>query len=108
MSPHGTEVRLDCVYRREWPDGFGAGGWKLRPALDDPNIIASPPVTGQRIPSSVFVIGRLFELGAARAAPLPRTGSTPRDGRRLGSCCRGSLHGRTPSSRRTPQIGRRP
>jgi hypothetical protein len=55
MSPRGTEVRLGCVYRREWPDGFGAGGWKLRAALDDPNIIASTPVTGERIPTSVFV-----------------------------------------------------
>lgn len=55
MSPRGTEVRLGCVYRREWPDGFGAGGWKLRSALNDPNIIASTPVTGERIPTSVFV-----------------------------------------------------
>jgi hypothetical protein len=55
MNRRATELRLACVYRREWPDGFGAGGWKRRRALDDPSIIASTPVTGARIPTSVLV-----------------------------------------------------
>jgi len=50
-----TEVRLECHYRREWPDGFGARGWKLASTTDDPNIIASTPATGDRIPTAVFI-----------------------------------------------------
>ncbi|MBK5938411.1 hypothetical protein [Halochromatium roseum] len=50
-----TEVQLDWRYRREWPDGFGACGWKLASAVDDPNIIASTPATGERIPTAVFI-----------------------------------------------------
>ncbi|MCF7983603.1 MAG: hypothetical protein K9L70_04315 [Thiohalocapsa sp.] len=50
-----TEVRLDCRYRREWPDGFGARGWKLASSMHDPNIIASTPATGDRIPTAVFI-----------------------------------------------------
>jgi len=53
-----TEVQLDWCYQREWPDGFGARGWKLATAINDPNIIASTPATGDRIPTAVlaFVI----------------------------------------------------
>lgn len=50
-----TEVRLDCQYRREWADGFGARGWKLATTTHDPNIIASTPATGDRIPTAVFI-----------------------------------------------------
>ena len=50
-----TEVRCDCRYRREWPDGFGARGWKLACTIQDPNIIASTPATGERIPTAVFI-----------------------------------------------------
>jgi hypothetical protein len=48
-------VRLDCLYRREWADGFGARGWKLTATMHDPNIIASTPATGDRIPTAVFI-----------------------------------------------------
>lgn len=48
-------VCIPVTYRREWQDGFGARGWKLDVTLDDPEIIASTPETGTRIPTSVFV-----------------------------------------------------
>ncbi|MEA1051523.1 hypothetical protein U5801_17165 [Lamprobacter modestohalophilus] len=49
------EVQLDWCYRCDWPDGFGARGWKLASAIDDPNIIASTPATGDQIPTAVFI-----------------------------------------------------
>lgn len=49
------EVQLDWYYRCDWPDGFGARGWKLASAIDDPNIIASTPATGHQIPTAVFI-----------------------------------------------------
>lgn len=55
MSPTATKTRIACVYRRVWADGYGARGWKLRDAIDDPEIIASTPEPGNRIPTSVFV-----------------------------------------------------
>jgi hypothetical protein len=55
MSRHATEVRVPCLYRRTWQDGFGARGWKLASTVDDPEIIASTATTGERIPTSVFV-----------------------------------------------------
>lgn len=48
-----TEIAV--TYRREWSDGFGARGWKLDCALDDPNVIAATAETGTRIPTSVLV-----------------------------------------------------
>jgi hypothetical protein len=55
MSRHATEVRVHCLYRRTWQDGFGARGWKLASAAEDPEVIASTAATGERIPTSVFV-----------------------------------------------------
>ena len=55
MSRHATEVRVPCLYRRTWQDGFGARGWKLASTANDPEIIASTAATGERIPTSVFV-----------------------------------------------------
>jgi hypothetical protein len=55
MSRHATEVRVPCLYRRTWQDGFGARGWKLASTVDDPEIIASTATTGERTPTSVFV-----------------------------------------------------
>jgi hypothetical protein len=55
MSRVVADVSLDCVYRVDWPDGYGARGWKLRAALGDPEIIAATAETGERIPTSVFV-----------------------------------------------------
>jgi hypothetical protein len=48
-------VVVRVTYRSEWPDGFGARGWKLDIALDDPEIIASTPNPGARINTSVLV-----------------------------------------------------
>ena len=50
-----TRVIVGARYQRVWDDGFGARGWKLECALDDPWIIASTRETGGAIPTSVFV-----------------------------------------------------
>lgn len=55
MSRNRTNVCLDFLYRYVWEDGFGARGWKLTRALDDPEVIASTAETGERVPTSVFV-----------------------------------------------------
>jgi hypothetical protein len=55
MSRQWTEVRVPCLYRRTWQDGFGARGWKLASTAKDPEVIASTAATGERIPTSVFV-----------------------------------------------------
>lgn len=55
MSRLVTEIRIPCLYRRAWKDGFGARGWKLASTAKDPEIIASTAATGERIPTSVFV-----------------------------------------------------
>lgn len=55
MNPIAGKVAVDCVYRETWADAYGARGWKLRSAIDDPEIIASTPETGDRIPTSVLV-----------------------------------------------------
>jgi hypothetical protein len=78
------------TYRSEWPDGFGAQGWKLDIALDDPAVIASTPSTGDRISTSVLVHDILdhyvcgFPLSGHRNEAMAliqlgtRTGSDPR------------------------------
>lgn len=48
-------VDVHVTYRDEWPDGFGARGWKLDTTLDDPAVIASTSETGDRIGTSVLV-----------------------------------------------------
>jgi hypothetical protein len=58
----GGAVLVAVSYRREWRDGFGARGWKLDATLDDPEIIASTRVAGERIPTSVFVHDLLDHL----------------------------------------------
>ena len=55
MSQYASEVRVSCLYRRTWQDGFGARGWKLAGTANDPEVIASTAATGERIPTSVFV-----------------------------------------------------
>jgi hypothetical protein len=55
MNRHAAEVRVPCLYRRTWQDGFGARGWKLAGTANDPEVIASTAATGERIPTSVFV-----------------------------------------------------
>ena len=55
MSGNTTDVRLAVHYRRTWEDGFGARGWKLACATEDPEVIGSTAATGERIPTSVFV-----------------------------------------------------
>lgn len=49
------DVAVPVTYRSEWPDGFGARGWKLDIALDDPAVIAAASSTGTRIGTSVLV-----------------------------------------------------
>lgn len=48
-------VKLAATYKSEWDDGFGARGWKLDVAMNDPMVIASTAETGDRIPTSVLV-----------------------------------------------------
>lgn len=55
-------VIVSARYRRNWDDGFGARGWKVECALDDPQIIASTRETGDLIPTSVFVHDLLDHL----------------------------------------------
>jgi hypothetical protein len=48
-------VDVAVTYRREWPDGYGARGWKLDVAMDDPEVIAATAETGLRLPTSVLI-----------------------------------------------------
>lgn len=50
-----SSVRVPVTYCAEWQDGYGARGWKLDVALDDPEVIAATAETGQRLPTSVLV-----------------------------------------------------
>lgn len=50
-----VRVEVPVSYRREWDDGFGARGWKLDAAIEDPAVIAATAETGSRIPTSVLV-----------------------------------------------------
>lgn len=51
----GEVVVVAVTYRREWPDGFGARGWKLDVAIGDPEVIAATAEAGLRIPTSVLI-----------------------------------------------------
>jgi len=48
-------LAIPVTYRHEWQDGFGARGWKLDCALDDPNVIAATAETGCQINTSVLI-----------------------------------------------------
>lgn len=48
-------VSVPVTYRTEWPDGFGARGWKLDAGITDRQVIASTSYTGEKIPTSVLV-----------------------------------------------------
>ncbi len=50
-----TRVRIPVTYKAEWQDGYGARGWKLDVAIDDPEVIAATAETGRRLPTSVLV-----------------------------------------------------
>lgn len=50
-----ASVRVPVTYCAEWQDGYGARGWKLDAALDDPEVIAATAETGRRLPTSVLV-----------------------------------------------------
>jgi len=69
MSLNDKAACVCCRYRRCWEDGYGARGWKLTAATDDPEVIAATAETGSRIPTSVFVHDildhRLCGLGAS-------------------------------------------
>jgi hypothetical protein len=47
--------QIDLTYHSEWRDGFGAQGWKLNVAMDDPKVIACTAYTGTKSPTSVLV-----------------------------------------------------
>lgn len=47
--------QIGLTYRSEWHDGFGAQGWKLNVAMDDPKVIACTAYTGTKSPTSVLV-----------------------------------------------------
>jgi len=80
-------VCVPVSYRKTWHDGFGARGWKLDVASEDPAIIASTRETGDRIPTSVLIHDLLdhllsgFEISGHRAEAMAliqlgkRTGS---------------------------------
>ncbi|MBT8129620.1 MAG: hypothetical protein KJP10_06495 [Gammaproteobacteria bacterium] len=55
LKRHEYGVEVFATYQKEWDDGFGARGWKLNVAINDPDIIASTRQTGERINTSVFV-----------------------------------------------------
>lgn len=48
-------VRIPVTYNAEWQDGYGARGWKLDVAIDDPEVIAATAETGRKLPTSVLV-----------------------------------------------------
>lgn len=48
-------VAVPMTFRTEWPDGFGARGWKLDAAIRDHQVIASTSYAGEKIPTSVLV-----------------------------------------------------
>jgi hypothetical protein len=50
-----SAVLVPMTYRTEWPDGFGARGWKLDAAIADRPVIASTSYTGEKVPTSVLV-----------------------------------------------------
>ena len=49
------EILIPLTYKQTWDDGYGARGWKLDNALDDPEIIASTPYHGEKIATSVLI-----------------------------------------------------
>lgn len=83
-------LAIPVTYKHEWQDGFGARGWKLDCALDDPNVIAATAETGCQINTSVLVHDMLdhyisgFPLSGHRNEAMAliqlagRTGSDPR------------------------------
>lgn len=57
-----TEIAFDLTYRSEWQDGYGAQGWKLDLAGDDPEVVACTAYTGAKTPTSVLVHDMLDHL----------------------------------------------
>lgn len=55
LQKHNGSVEVPVTYRKVWNDGFGARGWKVNAAIEDPQIIASTRETGQRVNTSVFI-----------------------------------------------------
>jgi len=83
-------LTIPVTYKHGWQDGFGARGWKLDCALDDPSVIAATAETGCQINTSVLVHDMLdhyisgFPLSGHRNEAMAliqlagRTGSDPR------------------------------
>jgi hypothetical protein len=84
-------ITVGARYRRTWQDGFGARGWKLNSALDDPEIIASTREAGGRIATSVFVHDVLDHLlsGFAPSGHRAEAMALVQLGERTGSDIRG-------------------
>ncbi len=55
MKGSKSLVSVPIRYYEQWADGYGARGWKLDAAMDDPEIIASTSDHGVRIPTSVLI-----------------------------------------------------
>lgn len=85
-----TAIAVPVTYWHEWPDGFGARGWKLDVSIDEPSVIAATAEHGERIPTSVLVHDILdhhlcgFRIGGHRNEAMAliqlasRTGADPR------------------------------
>lgn len=64
LSTQATGIRFDLTYHSEWLDGYGAQGWKLDVAMDDPEVIACTAYTGNKTPTSVLVHDMLDHLAS--------------------------------------------
>jgi len=62
MSIQSTRTLFDLTYHSEWQDGFGAQGWKLDVAINDPQVIACTAYTGNKTPTTVLVHDLLDHL----------------------------------------------
>jgi hypothetical protein len=48
-------IAFALTYHSEWQDGYGAQGWKLDLARNDPAVVACTAYTGEKTPTSVLV-----------------------------------------------------
>ncbi len=55
FSTQTVEIVFALTFRSEWQDGYGAQGWKLDLARNDPAVVACTAYTGDKTPTSVLV-----------------------------------------------------
>lgn len=55
VKSQSNNNRFDLTYHSEWQDGFGAQGWKLDLAMNNPQVIACTAYTGEKTQTSVLV-----------------------------------------------------